>query len=704
MRAALPLVGLLVLGPLYPGMSTPPERVIDPPQPSADRRLHQLYHLDNPAPFRPEFTTAAAWEQRAARLREQLLVSQGLWPLPPKAPLSPTIHGKIAREGYTIEKVYFVSFPGHYVCGNLYRPTGKPGRLPAVLMPHGHHANGRFNEASANEVKRELASGAEQTTESARYPLQARCAMLARLGCVVFHYDMVGYADSQAIPHRAGFADAWSELRGQSAMGLQTWNSIRALDFLLSLPDVDPARVGVTGASGGGTQTFILCAIDPRPRTAFPAVMVSMNMQGGCICENASHLRVGTNNVEIAALAAPRPVAMSAADDWTRDIETRGLPELRQIYGLYGKADHVTAKYFPFPHNYNQVSAEMLYDWFNRHLDLGQPTPIRELPFVPVPPKELSVFDAEHPRPKDSLPAAMLREALAKASDEQMAALTQQPDEYRRVVGTALRVLLHDEAPARGSTDAKQVRFEDKGDHYYWYGVQSRKDAGEAVPVLAIVPREPSGKAVVWIHPRGKASLFDDQGQPIAEVRTALAEKAAIIAPDVFLTGEYHLPGKEPTPVPWLEQKHHKDIPFAGYVYGYNRTLLAERVHDILTVSAHLWTRKDVRSVRLVAFGAAGPWGALARAAGGTLIDRAALDLNQFEFNQVQQLRDPMMLPGALKYGGLRGFLGLAQHGRTWCVNAREFEPWPNLPAAPGLQLPTAPATPTEMLRFALDD
>src|SRR5262249_37329260 len=157
--------------------------------------------------------------------------------------------------------------------------------------------------------------------------------------------------------HRNGFLDAEAELRLQSFMGLQTWNSIRALDFLLSLPEVDPQRVGVTGASGGGTQTFMLYAVDDRPAVAFPAVIVSTAMQGGCIWENCSYLRQGIGNIELAGLFAPKPLAMSGADDWTIDIETRGLPQLKELYRLYGAEDKVLAKCYPqFQHNYNQVS------------------------------------------------------------------------------------------------------------------------------------------------------------------------------------------------------------------------------------------------------------------------------------------------------------------------------------------------------------
>src|SRR4051794_31009537 len=297
-------------------------------------------------------TSKEAGEKRKQEVREQVLVANGLWPMPPKTPLNPTIHGKIERDGYTVEKVFFASLPGHYVSGNLYRPTGKTGQLPAILSPHGHWANGRFYEASVKEVEQQIKQGAEQTRAGARFPLQARCAQLARLGCVVFHYDMVGYADSQQLTHREGFKDVDAELRQQSFMGLQTWNSIRSLDFLLSLPDVDAARIGVTGASGGGTQTFMLGAVDDRPAVAFPAVMVSTAMQGGCICENCSYLRIGTGNVELAGLFAPKPLAMSAANDWTIEIEKKGFPELKQLYHTLEADDRVTAHCWPeFGHN-----------------------------------------------------------------------------------------------------------------------------------------------------------------------------------------------------------------------------------------------------------------------------------------------------------------------------------------------------------------
>ncbi len=421
-------------------------------KPPQDTRLTKVRTLDDLDFDMKVPASKEEWEKRRKELREQVLVSQGLWPMPEKTPLNAVVHGKIDRDDYTIEKVFFASYPGHYVSGNLYVPKGKTGKLPAVLCPHGHWPNGRFCEIDEKAAKKLVEGGGEKTLEGARYHLQTRCAMLARMGCVVFDYDKVGVADSKAIDHREGFKDAQADLRLQNFMGLQTWNSIRALDFVLGLPNVDPERIGITGASGGGTQTFMLCAVDDRIAAAFPAVMVSTQMQGGCACENAPYLRQDAGNIDIAAIFAPKPLGMTGAHDWTINIEKKGLPELKQVYKLYDAEDRVMAKCFPqFEHNYNQVSRELMYNWFNKYLKLGLKEPIEEKPFTPVPPKDLSVYDTEHPRPKDEVNAEKLRQYLTEASDKQMAALAPKDakslDEYRRVLGTALGVMVHDQWP-----------------------------------------------------------------------------------------------------------------------------------------------------------------------------------------------------------------------------------------------------------------
>ncbi|MCZ7638903.1 MAG: acetylxylan esterase [Verrucomicrobia bacterium] len=195
-----------------------------------------------------------------------------------------------------------------------------------------------------------------------------------------------------------------AEAHLQSAMGLQTWNSIRSLDFLLSLPEVDPERVAMTGASGGGTQTMLLAAVDPRLTLSFPAVMVSTAMQGGCTCENASLLRIDTGNVEFAALFAPKPQGLTTANDWTKELSTKGFPELKQLYTLLGAPQNILLQRGEhFPHNYNAVSRSAFYNWVNRHFRLGLPEPVIERDYQRCSRAELTVWNDQHPAPPGDL-------------------------------------------------------------------------------------------------------------------------------------------------------------------------------------------------------------------------------------------------------------------------------------------------------------
>jgi dienelactone hydrolase len=642
-----------------------PTRVLDGAP--KDSRLGPPKDLNGYFPMKVP-ASKEAWEKRRKELREQVLVALGLWPMPEKTALHPVIHGKIDRDDYTIEKVFFASYPGHYVSGNLYRPKQSGGRKPpevrhpAVLSPHGHWQNGRFFERSDKEAQEQINKGAEKTMEGARYPLQARCAQLARMGCVVFHYDMVGNADSQQIPHRQGFLDAEAELRLQSFMGLQTWNSIRALDFLSNLPDVDPTRIGVTGASGGGTQTFILCAVDDRPAAAFPAVMVSTAMQGGCICENCSYLRQDTGNIELAALFAPKPLGMSGADDWTKEIETKGLPELKALYKLYGAEDKVMAKCFPqFEHNYNQVSRELMYNWFNKHLQLGQLEPVVEKPFVPVPPKELSAYDEQHPRPKDATDANGLRKYLKEASEEHLKQLhptdSSHLKDLKLETETALKVMVNDAWPIRGNVSASSVIDNDSKVRIGTFAITRLANGEQVHGALVTEQREIKGTVVLWVHPAGKASLFNN-GEPTPAAKKLLDKQVSILAPDLFMTRDSD--GKLPK----------VNSQFAGYTFGYNRPVVANRVHDVLTAiaGARVISNK-IETIHAIAFDSAGPWVLLARGLCGNTVSRTAVDANQFDFDQVNETSDEMMLPGALKYGGIASFAALCAPGELFIHN-----------------------------------
>lgn len=698
--AAIALAGAR---PAFGADDADPTKVFTDGQKPTDVRLGAPKTLNDYFPFIPP-KTKDAWEVRRKQLREQLLVATGLWPMPEKTPLNPVVHGKIERDGYTIEKVYFASLPGHYVTGNLYRPASggrkpsesdaKEAKRPGVLFAHGHWANGRFHDAGEKAGEASVKAGGEPDLARGRYFMQAVPATLARLGFVVFQYDMIGYADSTAIPHREGFKDAAAELRLQSFMGLQTWNSVRALDFLASLPDVDANALGMTGASGGGTQTFLLAAIDDRLAAAFPAVMVSTGMQGGCVCENCSLLRVNTGNVEIAGLFAPKPMAFSCANDWTKDFVRKGYPELEQLYKLYGAGDKVDAKeWLRYGHQYNVHAREFMYYWMRNYL-LGKEEKVTEPAFKPVvPPTDLSVFDAKHPRPKDELDAKALRAAMSKASDAQIAKLTPTDaaslKEFRRVVGTALRVMVQPER--QPGEETVMISWHELPNKFYdgvegYKGVRCRSTPSTGDPPRVLVPyssedpKKPGNEVrvqvpfitlfektekrvgfVVWLHPEGKSSLFVNR--KLSPAVKALQDKGyRVLAMDLPGVGEQK--GPKPFAV---------DKGFAGYTYGYNRTLLAERVRDTLLFvgypKAEGKQNGKEEPVHLVGWESFGPIAILAKALAGDAVAKTAADLNQFDFADITDPADPMMLPGAVKYGGMGAFLALCAPGEVLVHN-----------------------------------
>jgi len=323
--------------------------------PAEDSRLTYIPHTDYH--FTPKtYKTLAEWQEKKAHLRKQILSAAGLMPMPAKTPLHAQVFGKIANPNYTIEKVLLETFPGYYLGGNLYRPTKAPpqGGFPAVVSPHGHWNYGRLEH-----------------TDVASVP--ARAISLATQGYVVFAYDMVGYNDTIQTPHE--FETKEYLLWDFGPYALQLWNSIRAVDFLESLPDVNRQMIGATGASGGGTQTFSLAAVDDRIQFAAPVNMISLIMQGGAICENAASLRFDTNNVEIASMFAPKPMIMVAATgDWTKNTKTEEYPAVKAIYDLYDKGANVEMFYQDAPHNYNRAGREAVYNFFAKTV-LGMQNP-----------------------------------------------------------------------------------------------------------------------------------------------------------------------------------------------------------------------------------------------------------------------------------------------------------------------------------------
>jgi dienelactone hydrolase len=331
--------------------------------------------------FASQWHDLESWEERAEIIRNGIIKGMKLDQMPNiKGNFNPIIHNPKVMDGYIVENIAIESFPGFYITGNLYKPSEPSEKNAAILCPHGHMQDKRLKE-----------------------DIQYRCATLAKMGAIVFTYDMVGYAESNQINHKMPIA-----------LLLQTWNSRRVLEYLLSRPDVDSNRIGMTGGSGGGTQTFMLTAIDKRIKVSVPTVQVSAHFFGGCVCESGMPVHKSethqTNNVEIAALAVPRPLLIiSDGADWTRNTPRIEYPYIQKIYSLYNAEHKVENVHFPAEkHDYGYSKRSAAYIFLAYHLNLNTSkiefnNTIKE-DFVKIlSPEDLKVFNEKNPRPNDAL-------------------------------------------------------------------------------------------------------------------------------------------------------------------------------------------------------------------------------------------------------------------------------------------------------------
>jgi hypothetical protein len=342
-----------------------------------------------------QFPDRASWEAYAAHTRQRIREAAGLAPWPKRTPLNPVIHSRREHEGYSIENVWFESAPGVLVTGNLYRPTIAKPPYAAILSPHGHTG--------------QLVTSADYEKQGRFEPeLQRRCATLAKMGAVVFSIDMFGADDSIQVVGQAAH-------RQPLAFTVQTWNSSRAIDFLLSLEGVDPKRVGVSGYSGGGTQTFMISALDPRVAVSIPVAMVSSYHFGGCPCESGPPVHRGpdhfASNPMIAALFAPKPMLLvSDGGDWTQHTPDTEFPFIQKIYGYYGATDNVANVHrLNERHDYGPTKRDAAYRFFAQHLGLNLAAvqnpdgSIDESKVTIEQPLTLHVFNAEFPIPQNAL-------------------------------------------------------------------------------------------------------------------------------------------------------------------------------------------------------------------------------------------------------------------------------------------------------------
>lgn len=288
----------------------------------------------------------ATWEQRKALIKPLLYEAQLLSPLPVKPSSKPILTPKRVMDGYTVENIAIEILPGLYVNGSIYKPLKIKGQVPVVLSPDGHWAQQRY-----------------------RADCQIRCAMMARMGAIAISYDLFAWGESllqfKAEDHRRSLAQT-----------IQTLGGIRILDYVLSLKETDKSRVGISGGSGGGSHTVLMAAMDDRIKLSVPVVSLSSSFYGGCPCESGMPVHLcagGTNNVELAAMAAPNPqLVVSDGKDWTVTVPDHDMPFLKRVYGFYGQSNLMQNVHLPEEgHDFGPSKRKALYDFLIEQFKLN---------------------------------------------------------------------------------------------------------------------------------------------------------------------------------------------------------------------------------------------------------------------------------------------------------------------------------------------
>ncbi len=681
-------IGVLLLAGAFPvGAADYPEL------PLISLRWQDLPETNTP--FEPtRFETLAQWETRRAWLKGQIQFAVGLWPEPVKTPLRTQEFDLLDRGTYTVSKVSFESVPGLLVTGNIYRPREVSGKAPGILLLHGHWPRGRLQHDENCSI-------------------QAACVTLARLGAVVLACDMVGFNDSRRqiehvidSPQRA--------LWGISSMGLEIWNGLRGLDLLQSLAEVDRARLGIVGVEAGGLHGLLLTTLDERIKATAAVCTVSATMQGDCPCENAPALRIDTNNMELAACAAPRPVLLvSASEDATRNTPTVEFPMIRSVYELYGHAQDVENVHVDGPTNFNQASRTAVYRFLVQRL-FGRSSrrTIEEASFTIERDQNLLLFPDDHELPANARPAPLLLTEMITAARAKLESLPPTNPRDLHILTwnfhTGLMHAINSELPRR-----EQIQVIPKTDQPFFMGGwlteqairENQKFIDQAgfppYPVERYYIRNNRAVRTVQLDTRlsprargGVTICAHPDGVAIAEqmeafVLTAMSKHKpdTVVFVEPFGVGELRLPTQPTTPLEPVDsstvvQAFEQVTAFVGKARGttaffstFNRTDLAEATFDLATVLGVLLADYEkLERINLVGFDSLGPAMLMARAVIPNWISETVpvvtvVDLQRLDVANDEVYLQSVNLPAIRRIGGLQFAAGVAAGGPAWFHN-----------------------------------
>ncbi len=540
---------------------------------------------------RAKIASAAELEARNRRVRE--LMRGMIHGLPERNPLGARTVKQFDRKGYRVENVMFQSRPGFWVTGNLYIPTVGNGPFPGIISPCGHYADARMNPE-----------------------YQSAYINLALGGFVVLAFDPIGQGERRQywnpdtdVTEVGGATTEHSMvghllfLVGEDLTHYRVWDGMRAVDYLLTRPEVDRERIGCAGHSGGGTLTRFIAALDER-------VKVAVINQGGTAnrwpVEYGANARIGPSDVEqnlfpgaklgvdhvdMQVAVAPRPLLVLIENYYPRFNEA--VERIRSRYALLGAADRFAAEEATDPHAWTPKLRIATTRWFSRWF-YGKPGPDKEPEF------EVESAQQLYCTAKGSVRYSGVGKTIFTLVREKAALLP--PAGLTR---ERLRELLRLPAYAGDLGVRELVRTERKG--YTIEKLEFLSEPGIYVPVWAFVParRDVSKAAVLWVDERGKQA----EGMEFGLLEKMAREGRVVIAMDVRGVGETR-PAHPPASDRGTEFGHLFDVDTALTYLGWyvDRPLLGMRVFDVMRGVQYAMSRADVKELEAVGRGAGALW------------------------------------------------------------------------------------------------
>lgn len=508
------------------------------------------------------------WQQYRSEARARLLDAVG--PLPEKTPLHPRTLGVVNKEGYRLEKVVYESQPGFFVTAGLYLPDPLPAaKAPAILYCSGH------------------------VPEAFRSPVYQHVILnLVKRGFIVLAFDPVGQGERfQFFRPETGRSDFGGSGLGHSYSGapsfimdrslarLMIWDGIRSIDYLLSRDEVDPRRIGITGRSGGGTQTSYIAAVDERILAAAPECYITnfeqlLKSRGPQDAEQNLYNLVGRgfDQADFLIVRAPKPALILATSRDIFSIEgtETARAEIERAYRALGQAGAFDMSVDDAEHESTKKNREAMYAFFQQHLEL--PGDSADLEVERLTAEELRIT------PTGQISTSMPGESVLSLNQRDAARLGRQLDEHRRDLARHLPAVKSNAArlsgyePPAGQTQEAKFSGRYQRDGYAVEKYLLPVDERYAIPLLAMVPKsgQPS-RVILYLHPEGKAAAANVGG----EMEWFVRQGCAVVAPDIVGTGELG-----PGYLIAQESGHGPFRPWFGYVLM-GRSIVGRQMEDV---------------------------------------------------------------------------------------------------------------------------